>query len=341
MRAGFAGWGLGIGICLFCCGCGGYADFTLPVLTTPPGAASFGLKFEAAPVLTRGVDGEWDSHDALNPSVVRRAGVFYNFYSGFDGKTWRTGLATSADGRRWRKGGDVLAPDPTTWEGSYIAANGSAMFRGSEFLYWYQAGPRDAPRLGLARSADGHQWRKMPEPVLQTGPRGSWDERGVADPYVLYVKNAFYLFYLGQDRARRQRLGVARSTDGVHWDKLRTNPVLELGGTGAFDERGLGEPAVWIGQGYYWMLYTGRDHGEQRRLGLARSRDGVTWKKLPAVFAGQQPWNSKVVCDPTIEALGDKMVVWFGGGDVASPDENLHGQIGIGVLEPVGATLGM
>jgi hypothetical protein len=27
--------------------------------------------------------------------------------------------------------------------------------------------------------------------------------------------------------------------------------------------------------------------------------------------------------------------VWFGGGDVASPDENLHGQIGYGVLRMV------
>jgi hypothetical protein len=25
--------------------------------------------------------------------------------------------------------------------------------------------------------------------------------------------------------------------------------------------------------------------------------------------------------------------VWFGGGDVASPDQNLHGQIGVGILK--------
>ena len=94
------------------------------------------------------------------------------------------------------------------------------------------------------------------------------------------------MYYLGQDRARRQRLGVARSRDGVHWEKLRSNPVLELGGPGAFDENGLGEPAVWQSHGFYWMLYTGRDDRENRRLGLARSTDGVRWKKLPAVFAG-------------------------------------------------------
>ncbi len=122
------------------------------------------------------------------------------------------------------------------------------------------------------------------------------------------------MYYLGQDRARRQRLGVARSQDGVRWQKLRSNPVLELGAAGAFDENGLGEPAVWVTEGRYWMLYTGRDRQEYRRMGLAWSTDGVRWQRLPAqtVFAGGQAWNSKVVCDPAVLAGGDHApgVVW-------------------------------
>jgi hypothetical protein len=125
---------------------------------------------------------------------------------------------------------------------------------------------------------------------------------------------------------------VARSTDGVRWEKLRANPVLELGGPGTFDEVGLGEPAVWQQSGFYWMLYTGRDAREYRRLGLARSTDGVHWRKLPLVIEGKEPWNSKVLCDPTVEPAGDSVRVWFGGGDAASPDENLNGQIGYGLL---------
>jgi predicted GH43/DUF377 family glycosyl hydrolase len=156
----------------------------------------------------------------------------------------------------------------------------------------------------------------------------------VADPYVIRIGDSFYMYYLGQDRARRQRLGLARSADGLRWEKLRTNPVMELGGPGAFDEVGLGEPAVWSANGSYWMLYTGRDRSENRRLGLARSRDGAAWERLPAVFGGAEPWNARVVCDPSVEVDGDSVRVWFGGGDVASPDENLHGQIGYGVLRP-------
>ena len=232
------------------------------------------------------------------------------------------------------KQGKILSPRADTWEGAYIAANGSALDDGAEFSYWYQAGARETPRIGLARSADGRTWRRLPAPVLATGPRGSWDERGVADPDVIRAGGFYYMYYLGQDRARRQRLGVARSSDGVEWRKLRANPILELGAYGAFDENGLGEPAVWQAGGKYWMLYTGRDRGENRRLGLARSSDGVTWEKLPGAFAGAESWDAKVICDPSVLVEGGSIRVWFGGGDVASPDENLHGQIGVAKLIP-------
>jgi predicted GH43/DUF377 family glycosyl hydrolase len=285
--------------------------------------------------MTRGAAGEWDAVDVLNPSVIRQGDAYYNFFSGFDGKTWHTGLAVSADGVNWHKEGKILSPEPGTWEGSAIAANGSAIVDESGILYYYQAGD-DVVQIGLARSRNGHQWQRNGLPVLSVGPWGSWDERGVADPYVIRVAQNYYMFYLGQDRARRQRLGVAMSRDGVSWFKLRSNPILELGKYGAFDAKGLGEPAVWVMRGYYWMLYTGRDRDEVRRLGLARSRDGVGWEKLSiansGVIAGQQTWDSKVICDPTVIANRDRVTVWFGGGDQPRPAQNIDGQIGLAQL---------
>jgi hypothetical protein len=86
---------------------------------------------------------------------------------------------------------------------------------------------------------------------------------------------------------------------------------------------------VFVAHGYYWKLYTGRARNEFRRLGLARSRDGVQWEKLPAVFQGDQPWDSKVLCDASVVNQDNRVLVWFGGGDVARPDQNIHGQIGL------------
>jgi len=314
-------------VCIAITGCGSYRDFTLPRESGGP-SVTWHWEARPEPVLTRGAPGDWDAVDVLNPSVIRQGDAYYNLYSGYDGSTWHTGLAVSADGVTWHKEGKILSPDPRTWEGNAIAANGSALpDETGGILYYYQAG---APvRIGLARSANGHQWQKNGSPVLDVGPRGSWDERGVADPYVIRIGRSYYMFYLGEDRARRQRLGVAMSDDGLAWYKLRSNPILELGSYGAFDENGLGEPAVWNERGYYWMLYTGRDRLEVRRLGLARSIDGVAWEKLPDVFAGDQPWNSKVLCDPSVLVENGRVRVWFGGGDVARPDQNIHGQIGL------------
>jgi hypothetical protein len=309
-------------LALVLAGCGKYAEFTLPPLAGGNSDVTFAFTEMPAPVLEKGA-----MQDVLAPSVA--GGNL--FYSEWDGRTWHTASAQSNDGQHWRKAARVLSPDAGAWEASYIAGNGTALLVGSEPWYWYVAGPRDRPRIGLARA-----WRKEARPVLNPGPYLSWDEYGVADPYVIRIGSFYYVYFLGEDRAWRQRLGVARSADGVRWEKLRSNPILEVGEPGAFDENGLGEPAVWSARGFYWMLYTGRGAGEVRRLGMARSPDGVHWTKLDQVFSGAHDWDAKVICDPTVEVLDDSRVaVWFGGGDVASPDENLHGQIGYGVLRMV------
>ncbi len=317
--------------CALLSACGRFADFTLP----PPDAAGprapFRWEASPAPSIPRGASGAWDSVDVLNPSVIRVKGGYLNLYSGYDGSAWHTGVAESSDGMTWRKTG--LALSPAGWEG-HIAANGSGLVEDGEILYWYVGG--DQPRIGLARSRDsGKTWTREDQPVLPLGPFESWDERAVADPHVIRRGEFFYMFYLGQDRARRQRLGVARSRDGVRWEKSRSNPLLELGAAGAFDEAGLGEPAVWSSGGAYWMLYTGRARDEQRRIGLAKSVDGVHWTREAGFAAvdGTEAWDSKVICDPAVELTAEGAVrVWFGGGDVPSPDQNLHGQIGVGVL---------
>jgi predicted GH43/DUF377 family glycosyl hydrolase len=304
--------------------CGKYADFTLP---EQPGGPAIHWKWQARaePVITRGGAGQWDAVDVLNPSVIRQGDAFYNFFSGYDGKIWHTGLGVSADGITWRKLGRVLSP-----ESGAIAANGAAIADETGVLYYFQSGEPSVIRL--ARFNGGRESSRTAAPVLPLGPYASWDERSVADPYVIRAGRGYYMFYVGMDRARRQQLGVAESSDGMSWYKLRANPILKLGEYGAFDANGLGEPAVWTAHGYYWMLYTGRDASEVRRLGLAQSRDGAHWEKLPMVIAGDQPWDSKVICDPTVIVNHDRVTVWFGGGDVARPDQNIHGQIGLGEL---------
>ena len=150
--------------------------------------------------------------------------------------------------------------------------------------------------MGLAVSArmPGARGARSPGPSWIHGPYMSWDERAVADPWVLRIEPYFYLYYLGQDRAGRQRLGVARSRDGIGGRSCAPARLLELGDAGAFDENGLGEPAVWNSHGFYWMLYTGRDPRKSTAAWAWRAPlDGVHWRKRPAVFAGAEAWDSQ------------------------------------------------
>ncbi len=308
--------------CLFVasllCGCSKYSDFTLPPPEAKGPRGPFTWSAMPEPVIARG-----EMSDVLNPSVVKMNGEYLNYYSVFNGEGWSTSSAISSDGIMWKKPVDQDVPGSNR-----MAANGSVMATQSGVYYWYQMGAPSTIELFS---------NNLGQPALLWGPEGSFDEVAVADPYVIRVADYFYMYYLGQDRARRQRLGVARSKDGVKWEKLRSNPILEMGEVGAFDENGLGEPAVWSSGGSYWMLYTGRDHGERRRIGLAKSPDGVHWSREQSFkpIAGDQPWNKEVMCDPSVEVLSDQIRVWFGGGDVPRPDQGIHGQIGLGFLKQV------
>jgi predicted GH43/DUF377 family glycosyl hydrolase len=288
-----------------------------------------------APVLGRG-PGHWDAVDALNPSVIRFQGKLFNYYSGYDGTVWRTGLATSLDGLHWEKSpaNPILSPSKSDWDVSIISANGSAIVVNGKVFYFYQGVDKNIlTQIGLATSDDGVHFTKRPAPVFTVGAAHSWESAAVADPYVIQRDGYLYLYYLGQDDLGVQRLGVARSSDGIAWERSITNPILDVGARGTFDENGLGEPAVAYSSPYFYMLYTGRSASEMRNLGYAVSTDGVHWKKISSaglLTATQRGvWASQVVCDPTLLPRGNgKWSVWFGGGDKAEVAQNLNGQRG-------------
>ncbi|MBB6678786.1 hypothetical protein H4Q31_15960 [Cohnella lubricantis] len=292
------------------------------------------------PVLQRGEPGEWDSVDLLNPSVIKKGNTYYNYYSGYNGEVWQTGLATSVDGVHWSKyeGNPVLKlSDRGLWDDSYIAANGSAIEIDNNVYYYYQGASStdNKATVGLATSDDWLRFDKESNPVLTTGPDHTWDSMGVADPYVIKHKDFYYMYYLGMDEMSVQRLGVARSRDGVVWEKSVANPILDVGTKGSFDENGLGEPSVFYNAPYFYMVYTGRDAGEKRDIGLAVSLDGVHWKKqnYNGLFADRKSgtWDDSVICDTTfwMDDNASSLWMWYGGGNKPLPAEGLNGAVGL------------
>ncbi|MGT2491535.1 glycoside hydrolase family 130 protein [Cupriavidus basilensis] len=225
------------------------APFSLAPATNLPSPVT--IKMDVVgnkPVLQRGAcRGQWDSVDLLNPSVIRFKGKLYNYYSGYDGRTWHTGLATSIDGMTWEKyaANPILSPHSKDWDVSYISANGSAIAWKGKILYFYQGvDRRGRTQIGLATSEDGVSFSKRGKPVFTVGQQHTWESQAVGDPYVIEKDGYLYLYYLGQDDMATQRLGVARSADGITWRRSPANPILDVGAYDSFDENGLGEPSV-------------------------------------------------------------------------------------------------
>lgn len=290
---------------------------------------------QSQPLINTGKSGEWDSIDVLNPSVIKFNNTYVNYYSGYDGQTWKTGIATSKDGVSWIKlpNNPVLFPNNADWDTKYISANGSAIVFNNKIFYAYHGVDSDnTTRVGMATSNNISSLIKESKPVLSPGPSGSWDSAAVADPYLFLQDGILFMYYLGQDKFGIQRLGIAKSTDGIHWEKSIANPIMDVGAKGTFDENGLGEPSVIFIPPYYYMLYTGRDAREHRNLGYAISMNGISWKKMTTKGIVDNSkfgsWASKVICDSTFIEINNEITVFFGGGDVASPDQNLNGKIG-------------
>ncbi len=290
-----------------------------------------------SPVLKKGNMGEWDSIDLLNPSVVEIEGKYYNYYSGYDGEKWSTGVAMSDDGVEWDKyeNNPVITLSDSGWDSSYIAANGSAVYYKENVYYFYQGNDENGKtQIGLAISEDKVNFEKEEAPVITCGENGEWDCNGVADPYVIEHKGNLYMYYLGMNELGVQRLGVAVSNDGINWVKSNANPILDVGAKGSFDENGLGEPSVYYSSPFFYMLYTGRDADEIRNIGLAYSLDGVNWYKENyngLIELKNDAWDSKVICDTTFlyNDTQDLLYVWYGGGNEAEPAENLNGNVGV------------
>ena len=101
------------------------------------------------PALPLGQPGGWDAQSHAGPCVLKLGDGFHLWYLGsgeYNGKTaWRIGHATSPDGLKWTKSGDIPVLDvgkPGAWDGgTFMSFN--VVFRDGKLLFWYAAAPTE------------------------------------------------------------------------------------------------------------------------------------------------------------------------------------------------------
>lgn len=232
-------------------------------------------------------------------------------------------LASTLSGQTdWVKYPDNPVLEPVV-EDDGAARGGPVVYRDGVFHMWYSKSLADTidAHIGYATSPDGIQWTKyVDNPVLVTGPEGSWDELHCFFPTVLIRDNVFHMWYLGRaggSDSNERKIGHATSSDGIHWEKDPQNPVLDRGPEGSPDAYYILALSASHDDSLFHLWY-GANNGVDDFYYTchATSEDGSVWSKDPEnpVLTGDI-WDTPLCFPGPTLFDGSGFQMWYTGGE--------------------------
>ena len=187
---------------------------------------------------------------------------------------------------------------------------------GSSYKLWYTGEDGSTPsQIGLATSTDGTTWTKeAANPVLS--PSQTWEVEGISAASIISDSGLYKMWYTGRDSGGVSRIGYATSTDGVNWTRYGSNPALDVGPAGGWEDDDVQKPTVFKEGSTYHIWYTGND-GMTLRIGHATSSDGINWIKdsaNPVLDIGSPgAWDWLNVYGPSVVKVGAEYQLWYSG----------------------------
>ena len=191
----------------------------------------------------------------------------------------------------------VLAPSTSGWD-SYLVGSPSVVMNGSNYFMYYEGLNTGTytHAIGIATSPDGVNWTKNNAPVVEAAT-GAWDATEVRYPAVVNNNGSFLMIFQGTGSGTA--LGLATSTDGVHWAQHSGAVFTGAGVVSAYVPGSL----LYVG-GQYLLFYT-VDGG----VGSMTSPDGVNWTDNGAVFSPNG--NGVTFSRPAVIYDGTKYRMWY------------------------------
>lgn len=162
--------------------------------------------------------------------------------------------------------------------------NGLVYYNGYYHVFYQHAPDYETPwkqpmHWGHARTKDFLSWEELPVALYPDMPydnEGCWSGTAIVKDGVLYLFYASIHTPKGADR-RVESVSIAYSTDGIHFEKYKNNPVIEhFPKDGGPDFR---DPAVtYINGKYYCVMATGVPEKKSARLLIYESDDLLCWQ---------------------------------------------------------------
>lgn len=283
-------------------------------------------------MLVRSAEGKWDDGSVLWPTVIKDGDTLRMWYAGSDDLL---GLGTVSLGYAWSLNGLVWHRSPRNpvltaeyfWEGRMVVC--PVVIRdGATFKMWYGANGVPPRVIGYATSSNGSAWQKHTTPVLELGAREEWDDSIIGMGAVRREGELYKMWYWGGKEAWPLsviQIGLATSSDGMVWRKhddasttrvpfAHSDPVLQIGANGTWDQFRVWSPAVLANDEGYAMWFAGRsDYSTSPQwVGYATSRDGMVWEKssLNPVISARPDWGFSYLTSAVLEFNG-YYHLWF------------------------------
>ncbi|RME69883.1 MAG: hypothetical protein D6784_17645, partial [Chloroflexi bacterium] len=146
-----------------------------------------------------------------------------------------------------------------------------------------------------------------------------WEAGGLSGSSVISDSGQYKMWYTAFDGSGVGRIGYATSPDGVTWSKYGSNPVLDVGAPGSWEDTDVMFPSVLKQGSTYHLWYDGSEGSGQgsHRIGHATSADGVNWTKdaaNPVLDVGPSgDWDWLDTYGPNVIEYNNTFILWYSG----------------------------
>jgi len=229
------------------------------------------------------------------PVIIRDSSTFYPDAhvetTSVDGIVY--GISGAGDplvwGDMWDRAGDGHVDDGTDNAiGFKSHVNVDKWVVGNRAILLFDTSALDAADDSMTLTED---FVKQAEPLSITDY--GWDY-GAVHPKVLYFPDGengydYWMFYeLVRSAVPQECITLVRSvSDGETFvDTGITNPIVEAGTAGSWDDGYIADPSAIVVDGTWYLYYNGSKADNIQAIGLSTSPDGITWTKTTSGIGG-------------------------------------------------------
>ncbi|MBQ5784842.1 MAG: family 43 glycosylhydrolase, partial [Alistipes sp.] len=217
--------------------------------------------------ITPAKDAEYEKKGLCAPGALVRDGKVHLFYQTYgNGRNDAICHAVSEDGINFKRNPTNPIFSPTgEWNCGRAIDAEVFYFKGKYFLYFatrdkdfkiQMQGVATAPANTNFNREDWTQ--ACDEPILK--PELDWERRCIEGASITRKGNRLFMFYAGAYNNEPQQIGIATSKDGIHWERISTEPFLRNGAEGEWNSSESGHPHIFTDEdGRTYLFYQGNN----------------------------------------------------------------------------------